>query len=112
MPLWHDEISFDTSGNTNTIVKCHPTLPNHISIDENNHIHIHIQAKMGDILKRDKLEIELYLDKIIEIEVEKLFIKKTQTVILKHYGIPQINTKDLFDCQKIGHILIHIMLIE
>ena len=112
VPLWHDEISFDTSGNINTIVKCHPTLPNHISIDENNDIHIHIQTKMVDILKRDKLEIELYLDKNIEIDVDKLFIKKTQTVLLKNIGIPRINTKELFDCQKTGHILIHIELVE
>lgn len=112
VPLWHDEISFDTSGNINIIVKCHPTLPNHISIDENNDIHIHIQTKMVDILKRDKLEIELYLDKNIEIDVDKLFIKKTQTVLLKNIGIPRINTKEIFDCQKTGHILIHIELVE
>lgn len=112
VPLWHDEISFDTSGNINIIVKCHPMLPNHISIDENNDIHIHIQTKMVDILKRDKLEIELYLDKNIEIDVDKLFIKKTQTVLLKNIGIPRINTKEIFDCQKTGHILIHIELVE
>jgi len=112
VPLWHDEISFDTSGNINTIVKCHPTLPHHISIDENNDIHIHIQTKMVDILKRDKLDIELYLDKNIEIVIDKLFIKKRQTVLLKNIGIPRINIKNIFDCQKTGHILVHIELVE
>jgi hypothetical protein len=111
VPLWHHEISFDTSGNINTIVKCHPTLPNHVSIDENNDLHIHIQTKITDILTRDKLEIELYLDKKIEICVDKLFIKKTQTVLFKNIGIPRINIKNIFDYKKISDVIVHICLI-
>ena len=38
VPLWHNELHFSTKNDDELIVLCNPTLPDNISIDENNNI--------------------------------------------------------------------------
>ena len=42
IPLWHNEISYDISNST-LIVKCIPSLPEYISLDSYNNVHINIK---------------------------------------------------------------------
>jgi hypothetical protein len=42
------------------------------------------------------------------IHLDKLFIKKEQTVIFKSQGIPIGNTSDIFDITKKSNVYIHI----
>ena len=42
IPLWHHELVYDNLGH-DLYVNCLPDLPDHISIDENNNIHIDVK---------------------------------------------------------------------
>ena len=108
IPLWHNEISYDISNST-LIVKCIPSLPEYISLDSYNNVHINIKSSIHTALSKDILPITCG-GKVFEIPVSKLNIKKYQTYILYNKGISTINTKELFNASKKSNIYIHIEL--
>ena len=108
VPLWHDELVYDNSGN-DIYVKCFPLLTENITIDNKNNIHVCLTYDIKEILKKEY--ITFYLGKKeFEIEPRELTVEKMQTITLKGEGISKINTIDIYDVSKKGNVVLHITL--
>lgn len=108
VPLWHDEISYDISETEYLIVKCKPELPENIFIDHNNDVHIKILIE-----SIEKILIEPYIsvtvgEKVFEIPVCELKIKKSQIYTFFNKGISLINLNDIYNTTRNGNIIVYI----
>ena len=129
VPLWHSELQFSCSGQNNSDINvlCIPELPDNITIDQYNNIHLNINVSLDGILERDFIDVyicdleqsttadkkEKDIDKkIIHIKVSDLQIKKYQTIVLRSQGIAVINTEDSYNIDKLSDIVVHITLTQ
>ena len=106
VPLWHEEVVFDVS-DTKLIVTSKLDLPNHITIDHNNDIHIDVSACIKKTLLDGYINIELG-GKVFELPSHKLLIQERQITRLKSQGAPRINPDDILDVSVIGDIVVHL----
>ena len=90
VPLWHQEICFK-----NVIININPSLPDNISIDIENNIHIIITSDMPDIFMLG--DISFSIQHVIKNMHE-----------LKGKGIPKINIKNIYDYTEMSDIILHI----
>jgi curved DNA-binding protein CbpA len=114
VPLWISESYFDVSG-YEVIVLCEPELPDNIELDEDNNIYIvrkvSIIHEITNLLEKNlNLEINL-ADKVFEIPLNELIIKKEQTYVFNKKGIlksqNELGTNILNDNEKANiHVLI------
>jgi hypothetical protein len=105
VPLWHQEMIYE-----NILIKIQPILPDNITIDEYNNIHITYEEKFINLLnfiKKDTKFIEINNYKVY---LEELKLKKNQLIIFKNQGIPLINTNNILDNKTKGNVVIHIHL--
>lgn len=109
IPLWHEEVYFNTSNNPLT-VKCIPSLSPDISIDEQNNIHFTTTHTLSTILHDKHIEITVYKEQIL-IPVDSLHIKRSQTIKLLNKGIPVINEEDIYCNKEISHLFVHVVLV-
>ena len=130
VPLWHSELIYDiepsdtdtntnntntnntNTNNTNTkiCVFCKPQLPENITIDEHNNIHIHITNQLQSLLSKEQIEVT-FGSSLLYIPVNELHIRKHQLYTLKHAGIARINEKKILDVTKKSHIHVHIRIV-
>jgi len=108
IPLWHNEIEYDKDGKR-LIVKCLPNLPEHMSIDDENNIHIHIKLTLQTVLHNTHVDIYIG-SKVFKIPVEELFIRKRQNFLFYKKGIPIINHEDIYSAEHVSDIIVHISL--
>ena len=116
VPLWHSELHYRIDGSEKQlIVKCMPSLPDHMSIDANNELHIDVRADIKELLNRNTgvLRIPLYDDECVEIKVRDLHIIPRQTVVLQNNirGISLICSNDIYDVRKKAPICVHVRLV-
>ena len=109
IPLWHHELVYDNNG-TELYIKCEPTLPDNLSIDVENNIHISVRYDILDVFSRETIDICMGSRKF-SIFTEELRIKPMQTVILKGRGIPKIHNDDIYNVSKKSNIYIYIELV-
>lgn len=105
VPLWHQEMVYE-----DILIKIRPILPDNITIDDFNNMHIIYIDKFVNILNliiEDKKFIEINNYKVY---LDDLRFKKNQTILIKNQGIPLINTYDILDNKIKGNVLIHIQL--
>ena len=129
VPLWHSELQFSCSGEDSSDINvlCIPELPDNITIDHYNNIHLNINLSLDGILERDVIDIYLCdLEqtitadkkrkdkdkKFIHIKVSDLRIKKYQTIVVRNEGIAIINTDDSYNIEKLSDIVVHITLTQ
>jgi len=110
IPLWHHELVYDNNG-TELYIKCIPILPNNISIDVENNIHISVRHDILDIFNRETIDICIGSRKF-SIFTEELRIKPMQTVVLKGCGIPKIHTEDIYNVSKKSNIYVSMELVH
>jgi len=108
VPLWHNEVIFDISGN-DLIVKNIPELENNIVIDNQNHIHLSKNSTIQYCLEESALTI-LLGQKVFHIPTSELFVRSHQIYILHHSGILLADHNDLYNTDRRGHIFIHLSL--
>ena len=108
IPLWHNEVVFDHSGN-DLIIKCIPDLEDHITINNTNDLHCVYKKLISDVLHHGSLNVTLG-EKNFIIKGENLVIKENQTIILRNKGILKINSEHLFSTEERGDIYIHLKL--
>jgi DnaJ-class molecular chaperone len=106
VPLWHHELIYDNSGR-DLYVKCLPVLPNNISIDNKNNIYISETFTITDVWTKGKIEIKIG-SRLFSIELERLKMAKTQTIVLEKMGVSRINTGDVYDITKRADIVIQL----
>lgn len=111
IPLWHSELVYDICGQT-VIVRCVPELPENISIDEDNNLHIRIIKKFEELKNEKGIDISEYKLQINKIEIDELFIKNEQTYIIKNKGISEIDTNNIFNTSNRANIIFHIKIID
>ena len=108
IPLWHDELEYDLDDQS-MIVSIRPVLPENMTIDDDNNLHISKSLNINDIFGLDHYEIDL-MCKSIQVNVREIMLKPRQTVCFANQGIARINTKNMFSVNKLGHIFVHITL--
>jgi DnaJ-class molecular chaperone len=108
VPLWHHELVYDNSGN-DIYVKCFPMLPDNVSIDEHNNIHIECKYDIKEILNKEYIEVNIG-NHFFDFYTKELFVKPKQTLVCKGEGISKINTKDIYDISKKSDVYLHIEL--
>jgi len=117
VPLWHSELHYriQDSDEKQLIVKCMPVLPDHMSIDANNELHIDVRVDIKETLNLNAgvLRIPLYDSECVELQVRELHIKSRQTVILRNniYGISLICANDIYDVANKAPICVHVQLV-
>lgn len=105
VPLWHQEMVYE-----NILIKIQPILPDNITIDEYNNMHITYEERFINLLNLIKEDIKFIEINNYKVYLEELRLKKNQVIIFKNQGIPLINTNDILDNKTKGNVLIHIHL--
>jgi len=108
VPLWHDEVTYELSNDKLLIVKCIPDLPEHIKIDQYNHLHVYINVCSSTLFKRETISVTICNGKVFEIPVAELRIVKEQVYTFYRMGIPMIHTENMFSTDKKGNIYVHV----
>jgi hypothetical protein len=90
------------------IVKCIPSLPEHIYIDEINNIYIDARTRVENLFNQTKLTVLISESVSFDIPVHTLEFKTHQTITLKKCGIPMINTENMYDVSEKMNIIIHL----
>jgi DnaJ-class molecular chaperone len=110
VPLWHNELYFEDPSGNDIIVLCNAELPENITIDENNNIYYNLLVQFD----KEMIFSELYYLSIqigkqhIRFPVNKLYIKKEQTYILKGKGISKIIENNVYNVSFKNDIIINI----
>ena len=95
IPLWHHELVYDNLGH-DLYVNCLPDLPSHITIDENNNIHIDVKYNIHDIWEHEYIKVQCDA-MCYPIQVNTLKLTHKQTVIFAKQGLSKINAKNIYD---------------
>lgn len=103
IPLWHSEVYFDKF-----IFIITPELPNNMTIDNENNIHVYIHLTRKEIFENKYLKVNLYREKNITFESDNLYCRRKQIYTLKRQGINKINEKDIFNSDRKSDIILHI----
>jgi hypothetical protein len=111
VPLWHSECYFDGI-NGEIIVKCIPTLPNNIELDEENNIIVNVQIPFSFSLFNKKT-ITVFLDEkiCIDIPLNELYMSRFQTFVMKKKGISKISN-DICEIENKSDIIIHLSFVD
>jgi len=109
VPLWINESYFDISG-CEVIVMCEPELSDNIIIDEYNNIHIvrevSIANELTNLIKNStNLTIQI-ADKVFEIPIHQLYMKKEQKYIMKNNGLNVSDDFNIHNSQKSDIIVV------
>ena len=109
VPLWHEEVYFDTNNGNEIVVKMIPELPNNIQIDENRNIIVGVDI-LFDYSLLDKELITINLGKKnFEIKLKELIISRKQMYIIKGNGLSEIGeSNDIYFIEKRGNIIVNI----
>jgi hypothetical protein len=118
VPLWHSELHYriesEHDASKQLIVKCMPELPEHMSIDANNELHIDVRADIKELLNRGSgvLRIPLYDSEFVEVQVKELHVMSRQTIVLRNnkYGISLICSTNIYDVANKAPICVHVHL--
>jgi hypothetical protein len=104
VPLWHSEVYFDGSG-CDIIVQCIPELPPNMYLDENNALHVEVNAPFT-ISLLDSPCVMLKLGKqTFPLQVQ---FKKTQTCYIHNQGISVIDEKNMCNIFPKGGVYVKI----
>lgn len=116
VPLWHNELYFDDkkveNGKDAIIVKCIPELPENISIDENNNIHIFLRVSFTFSLLEQKSIVFFLGEKRIDLPLEDLKMQRFQSVVLRRHGISKVFENDIYNVEEKGDIVVRLLFCE
>ena len=104
VPLWHSEVYFDGSG-CDIIVQCIPDLPANMYIDENNALHVNINAPFTISLLDSPVVLFKLGKQSFPLQVQ---FKRTQTCYLHNQGISVIDEKNMYNIFPKGGVYVKI----
>jgi hypothetical protein len=106
VPLWHHELLYDISG-TELCIECYPILPENVSIDEDNNLHVLLNYKLKELMSLETIEINLG-NKTFQIDRRLLYLREFQKYILNKEGIAKINEGNIYDIHEKSTIILYI----
>jgi DnaJ-class molecular chaperone len=104
VPLWHSEVYFDGSG-CDIIVQCIPDLPANMYIDENNALHVNINAPFTISLLDSPVVLFKLGKQSFPLQVQ---FKRAQTCYLHNQGISVIDEKNMYNIFPKGGVYVKI----
>ena len=104
VPLWHSEVYFDGSG-CDIIVQCIPDLPENMYIDENNALHVNINAPFTISLLDSPVVLFKLGKQSFPLQVQ---FKRTQTCYIHNQGISIIDEKNMYNIFPKGGVYVKI----
>jgi len=104
VPLWHSEVYFDGSG-CDIIVQCIPDLPENMYIDENNALHVNINAPFAISLLDSPVVLFKLGKQTFPLQVQ---FKKIQTCYLHNQGISIIDEMNMYNIFPKGGVYVKI----
>lgn len=110
VPLWHHELIYDNSG-AEFMVRCNPILPEHMEMDEDNHIYIYLNYRLSELWENETITVP-FGKTTVEFQTHHLSITRTtQTIRLRNRGIAHIHASNMFDnsVRKDVVLVIHIV---
>jgi curved DNA-binding protein CbpA len=108
VPLWHHELIYDNSG-CDLYVKCFPVLPENVTIDNKNNIHVELSYNLNELWSQTKVEI-LLGKQLLSFFVSDLKMSRKQSIVITKQGISKINTTDIYDISKTSDVILHIVI--
>jgi hypothetical protein len=124
VPLWHDELYFDSLSGSDIIVLCNPDLPANMELDEDNNLHVSLDIEgqhLLDLIKNDinfaqGSQQDCFVSLLIgkrefRIPLNKLHIKKEQIYKLVKQGISQVLEKDIYNISCKADIIVKIRIV-
>lgn len=110
IPLWHSELSFDIDNTNDELnITCIPNLPEHMSLDNSNNLHIYIRMNVQGLLDKKSLNLDIDIIKL-SILVQGIKIIRHQTIVYAGKGIPRIDENDIYNNESKGDLIVHIEL--
>jgi hypothetical protein len=109
VPLWHHELIYDISG-IELCVECYPVLPENVTIDEDNNLHVLLNYHLNEVMSLEIIEINLG-NKTFHIERKLLYLREFQKYVLKKEGIVKINEENIYDISEKSTIIFYIHMI-
>lgn len=122
VPLWHNEIYYPldggaASGERELIVRCNICdLPDHVHVDEHNNMTISVRTSVQRAFDSCGITVSIPVApdvSEITIPASALTLAKTQQVCVgtgTGIGIPQINTRNIYDASILGRVVVCIEL--
>lgn len=107
VPLWHQELVYESRDKKTVVVQCIPELPDGITIDENNHLYVKLCCSVYDVLYKEKIQF-LIGERAFFIDCNEIKCKQTQEIVLRGAGIP--SPADFFDNSVLGNIIVQLQL--
>ena len=108
VPLWHHELVYDVSAGE-VVVECFPILPDNITIDEKNNVHMALTFNINDIWNQEQIEVEIGGRKFYICRKE-LYMTDFQCKVFHGKGIPVINGDNMYDVSKKSDVIFYIKL--
>jgi hypothetical protein len=106
IPLWHHELVYDNVG-ADLYVKIIPVLPDNISIDNDNNIHVYMKYTRDELWNMKTITFEVG-KRQFSFDREQLYMKEKQLINLFYQGLSKIDDKDVFDVSRRGDIIVNI----
>ena len=92
------------------IVECFPILPENVSIDEKNDLHVILRYSIIEIWKMEYIAFEIG-GRAFSICRKELYMREGQSKILEGQGIPCINSENMYDVSKKSDVYVYIQLV-
>jgi curved DNA-binding protein CbpA len=113
VPLWHNESYFDCDNGKELIVICDPELPENISIDDYNNIHIDTKLNKNElvnmIMENEKINV-FAGEKIYYIDISNLYMKREQYYRIYNQGLSK-HADNIYDISEKGDVIIKITIV-
>ena len=106
VPLWHNDLLYDNSGN-DVYVKCYPLLPENMSLDSDNNLHVNLEYKISEIFGISEIDV---FENIITFNSADMRLIESQNLIMQRKGASKINTSDVYNVSKRADIILNIRL--
>ena len=105
VPLWHQEMLYEKN-----IIKIQPLIPNYLTIDTDNNMHIKYNNNFKNIINLINKDINIVDVYNYKVPIQELKFKKKQIYTFYNQGISTINSETIFDNKNKANIYIHINL--
>lgn len=114
VPLWHNELYFDSKDGSEIIVLCQPKLPDNVHVDEYNNIYydtnINIECELPYLIKHKHFVSLEIGEKLFSIPLDKLYLKEEQLYRFKGQGVSRILENDIYNITSKGDVIVKITL--